>query len=94
MFDKYPQISVEIYKKIIPKMMAERADSNFCDLFLSKFEVIVVFIIKNMNLKKRLLFLVFINISSGCSILLSIRIVGLEMESKEKAEWNVLLQLI
>lgn len=75
-------------------MMAERADSNFCDLFLSKFEVIVVFIIKNMNLKKRLLFLVFINISSGCSILLSIRIVGLEMESKEKAEWNVLLQLI
>lgn len=36
--------------------MAERADSNFCDLFLSKFEVIVVFIIKNMNLKKRLLF--------------------------------------
>ena len=77
--------TLEIYKKIIPKMMAERADTNFCDLFLSKFKVIV-FIIENMNLKKRLLFLVFINISSGCSILLSIRIVGLEMESKEKAE--------
>lgn len=66
--------------------MAERADSNFCDLFLSKFEVIVVFIIKKHEFKEKVAFLVFINISSGCSILLSIRIVGLEMESKEKAE--------